>query len=199
MARARNGFLNMIRDLDRFTSSLLLAGPTLAAERIVTELQQAGPSWTGKFSNSWQITGPQGQTVRGDGAEGEPRPIRFMSAPYTGQQALRTSIRTTFTTDKIIYTISNFSPYADEATDMVQSVFLRPTPEPQTQLGKRKWESSAAGRYNPSLRWQIGTNSASETGSSRTADQDWLTRYARDGRLDRAVTIAMNAATRGIS
>ena len=51
----------MFQKIDQDVASLALLGAIKSAERAVSELQQEGPSWTGKFSNSWEINGPQGQ------------------------------------------------------------------------------------------------------------------------------------------
>ena len=187
MAKPLKGLQRFRRDME----SLALLGAVRAAERTVRELQQDGPSWTGKFSNSWQITGPQGQTVKGNGASGEPRPLKFMEGPFTGPQAVRTLFRTGVTTNKVVFTISNFSPWAGEATDLIESRFYRPTPEPQTRLGLSKWERS--GQRRPSKqhpRYQIF---GGETGdASRTAPKDWFTKYVTGGRLDKSITVEMD-------
>ena len=181
----------MFRQIDQDIASVTLLGAIKSAEKTVQELQKEGPSWTGRFSNSWEIKGPQGQQVKGDGREGEPRPVKFMTAPFTGPQALRTLVRTGLTTRKAVFTISNFSPWAGEATDLRESRFYRPTPEPQTQLGLSKWEQS--GQRRPSKqhpRYDIfggGTGDA-----SRTAPKDWFTKYVTGGKLDRAITIEMD-------
>lgn len=201
MARGFKGFrqggAELSKDLDRVAASLTLSGPTLAAQRIVRELQQAGPSWTGKFSNSWQIEGPQGQLVKGDGGPGEPRPVVFRTAPFTGPQAAATLLRTGLLKDKVVFRVSNFSPYAGQATDVEQGNFVRPSPLPQTELGKRKFDPAPGGRNNPSFRWDIGSGTNSSS-SSRTADQDWLGDYAGGGRMDKAVRIEMDAALRAL-
>ena len=187
MAKGLRGFDRFRRDIE----SLALLGAVKAAERTVQELQQEGPSWTGKFSNSWQIEGPQGQSIKGDGRPGEPRPLKFSVGPFTGPQAVSTLVRTKLTTDKVVFTISNFSQWAGEATDLRESNFYRPTPEPQTQLGRSKWEQS--GQKRPTerhMRYEIYTGSPGD--GSRTAEQDWFTKYATSGRLDKAVTLEMD-------
>jgi len=192
---ARKGFWQggkeIGQEIDRIAASALLVGPTVAAERIVKELQQAGPSWTGRFSNSWQIEGPQGQTVRGDGRPGEPRPVEFTTAPFTGPQAAATLFRTTVLKDKIVFKISNYSDYADTATDFVEGTFRRPTPEPLTQLGKSKFFEGNKPREGNTFRWDVGSRAVIGP-SSRTAEQDWLPNYASAG-LNRAVQISMDA------
>jgi len=187
MAKPLKGLQRFRRDME----SLALLGAVRAAERTVRELQQEGPSWTGQFSNSWQITGPQGQAVKGNGGGGEPRPLKFMEGPFTGPQAVRTLFRTGVTTNKVVFTVSNFSPWAGEATDLRENRFYRPTPEPQTRLGLSKWERS--GNARPSRlhpRYEIFTPSTGN--ASRTASQDWFTKYVTGGRLDKSVTVEMD-------
>jgi len=200
---AKKGFWQggkeLAQELDRLSGSIALIGPTLAAERVVREVQQAGPSWTGKFSNSGQITGPQGQLVKGDGQPGEPRPVEFTSTPFTGRQAAATLFRTGVLKDKVVFKISNFSNYAEQATDVAQSNFVRPTPFPTTQLGRQKFEQYEVpeGRVNPSYRWQTGGGDLNSSSSS-TADKDWLATYAGGGNLDKAVKIEMDAVLRSL-
>ena len=197
---ARKGFWQggkeISQELDRATASALLIGPIAAAERIVREVQQAGPSWTGKFSNSWQIEGPQGQQIKGDGQPGEPRPVKFTTAPFTGPQAAATLLRTKLLNDKIVFKVSNFSAYAAEATDEVQSTFIRPkdAPIPQTQLGLSKWDEQNTTRLRNTYRGQTGGGRPNGS-ASRTAPLDWLATYASAG-LNRAVKIEMDAALR---
>jgi hypothetical protein len=198
---AKKGFWQggkeIVQELDRLAGSVALVGPTLAAERIVREVQQAGPSWTGKFSNSWQIEGPQGQSVKGDGQPGEPRPVEFTATPFTGRQATATLFRTGFLKEKVVFRISNFSPYAAEATDEVQSTFERPknAPIPQTQLGLKKWDEQDTTRLRNTYRGQT-TGGRPGGSASRTASLDWLATYADGGALNKAVKIEMDAALR---
>ena len=197
---ARKGFWQggkeISKEIDRVAASAVLIGPITAAERIVREVQQAGPSWTGKFSNSWQIEGPQGQSVKGDGQPGEPRPVEFTTAPFTGPQATATLFRTTVLKDKVVFKVSNFSTYAAEATDEIQSTFIRPkdAPIPQTQLGLSKWEEQNTTRLRNTYRGQTGGGRPNGS-ASRTAPLDWLATYASAG-LNRAVKIEMDAALR---
>ena len=197
---ARKGFWQggkeISKELDRVAASAVLIGPIAAAERIVREVQQAGPSWTGKFSNSWQIEGPQGQLIKGDGQPGEPRPVEFTTAPFTGPQAAATLLRTKLLKDKIVFKVSNFSTYAAEATDEVQSTFARPkdAPIPQTQLGLSKWDEQDTTRLRNTYRGQTGGGRPNGS-ASRTAPLDWLATYASAG-LNDAVKIEMDAALR---
>jgi hypothetical protein len=187
---ARNQLPKALEELDRVFATTLFNGPKAAAERVVRDLQQAGPSWTGKFSNSWQIETPT-NIVKGDGQPGEPRPL---STPaVSGRQVTRSFL----SQDKVVFRISNYSPYAAEATDEVQSTFERPknAPIPQTQLGLRKWDEQDTTRLRNTYRGQT-TGGRPGGSASRTAPLDWLTNYADGGALNKAVKIEMDAALR---
>lgn len=180
------GIGNLLKELDRVAATTVANGPKRAAERVVRELQQEGPSWTGRFSNSWQIAGPD-RVTKGDGQPGEPRPI------YTPSIRGTSAVRTFLGKDKVVFTISNFSEHSDLARDLVTGNFYRPTETPQTQLGLRKWEVVNEGRRRNIRRGQIGGGTAGNE-SSRTAPLDWFTTYVQAGKVNEAVRIEMDAA-----
>ena len=204
---AKNELFKLLDKVERFGSSLVVSGPTRAAKRTIRELQQEGPSWTGRFSNSYQIETPDGRVYKGDGQPGEPRPINLPAGLFSGPENLRASLPIK---DRVVTTISNFSEYAAEATDVVESAFFRPTEEPTTALGQRKLRRGDGGRprtessFNaetgvktgtpmqiPSYRGEIG-GGPEDRESGATADLDWLAMYVEDGRLDRTVKLEMD-------
>jgi len=193
----------VLKKWDRETSSVIFLAAIKAAEKTVDELQAEGPSWTGRFSNSWQITGPQGQQVKGDGQPGDPRPLRFREGPFTGPQAVATFLRRNLFKDTTVFTISNFSDHAATAIDAVeQSNYTYPrgwaiNPDgPSTQLGQSKFDSVPQGRKGASsYRGDIGGGDPNSS-SSRTAPLDWFATFAEGGRLDKAVKISMDEALR---
>ena len=191
---------DLAKELDRDIPSALLIGAIRSAEQTVNQLQKEGPSWTGRFSNSWQIEGPQGQGVAGTGQEGDPVPVKFMQAPFTGRQATQTLIRTTLLKDKVVFTISNFSGYVAEATDRVlQPKEFYPngwqiSPEgPKTRQGKANFFPVDSGRKKQSVRGDIGGGDKRSM-SSRTAPQDWFSTFQRGGKVDKTVKIEMDNA-----
>ena len=44
-----------IENIDKTIAAYFLSAAQGSAMQVVDDLQQKGPSWTGKFSNSWQI------------------------------------------------------------------------------------------------------------------------------------------------
>jgi hypothetical protein len=192
--------LKGVRKFDRDFASATLIGAIKSAEKIVSDLQQEGPSWTGRFSNSWQIAGPQGQSIKGDGGKGEARPIKFKDGPFTGPQATATLFRTTVLKDKTVFTISNFSEHAAEAIDAVEHDKTyypkgwQISPEgPQTSQGTQNHKTVGSGRKSSSTRGDIGGGDPNSM-SSRTAPLDWFSTFAEGGRLDKAIKIEMDKA-----
>jgi len=180
---ARKPFGDLLRDYDKTVSSLTVGGPTLAAQNAVADLQKIGPRWTGRFSNSWEIRGPQGQSARGTGGEGDPVPIVFSTAPFTGRQALRTLSRTFFSTDKVVFTISNFSSYADQARDLVP--FTPEKPTTQTPLKPARYGTRPLGGRRGEL--ESGTRS-----NRATAPLDWYSNYFGGGFFEKTIRVTLD-------
>ena len=189
---AKKGFfqrgINLLDELDRIAATTVYNGPKRVAERLVSELQQAGPSWSGQFSNSWQIQTPT-RLVKGTGQPGEPKLLTTPS--LRGREVSKSFL----TKNRVVFTISNFSPHALEAIDAVQHdrayYSRRKTAEPTTQLGLSKWQVEGP-RSDTSYRGQTGGGSQGSN-SSRTAPLDWFATYA-SAKLDRAVQIEMDSA-----
>ena len=206
MARGK-GFGNLsdlAKDLDRNIPSAFLIGAIRSAEQTVSQLQKAGPSWTGRLSNSWQIEGPQGQGVTGTGQEGDPVSIKFMQAPFTGRQATQTLIRTTVFKDKVVFKISNFSEHFLAATDrelqpreFYQEGWVLSPQGPKTRQGKANFFPVDSGRKDTSVRGDIGGGNP-ESESSRTAPQDWFSTFQRGGKVDKTVKIEMDKSLRRV-
>jgi hypothetical protein len=176
---AKNELNQLLKDLDRIAATTLYNGPKAAAERAVRELQDIGPQWTGRFSNSWQIKTPD-RTTRGTGGEGPPKRI------YTPSLSARQVSRSFITKNKLVFGISNFSPYADQATDLVPYIpgdLKDETPIKTPEYGKRP-----PGGRRGDLRGQGGNRS--------TADLNWFTKYVRAGKFDKTVQITMDEEIR---
>lgn len=172
---ARNQVWNLLKELDRVAATTVYNGPKRAAEKIVRDLQEKGPAWTGSFSNSWQITTPT--TVKGGtGAAGKPIPI--YTPPLTGQQVTKSVLAK----NKVVFTISNFSPYADVATDMAAGVFIDPGTDPLKPVEK-------TGKRQKGIRGLL----TGQGGNRRTAPMDWFSIYLKAGAIDKAIQVAMES------
>ena len=176
-----NGLWKLAKNLEIVVTGVLSMGIKRSAEDIVSDLQEAGPSWTGSFSNSYQIATSSGVTG-GTGQPGEPRPVNALV--LTGKELVL---------DGTKYTISNTSEHADIALDLVsRSNWTRPGGRPQTAKGMAAWKLGG-GRDNPSRRGEIdGGDTKGE--SSRTAPLDWYDDYIKGGKIDKTIKLQMDRA-----
>jgi len=176
---AKNDLRQLIKDLDRIAATTLYNGPKAVAEKAVRELQDIGPQWTGRFSNSWEIKTPD-KTTRGTGGEGAPR--RIYTPSVSGRQVTRSFL----TKNKLLFTVSNFSPYADQATDLAP--FTPTKLKDQTPIKTPEYGKRPPGGLRGDLR--------GSGGNRRTADLDWFTNYLRAGKFDKTLQITMDAEIR---
>jgi hypothetical protein len=182
VTRGKNELGLLVRNLEILVTGVLSIGIKSSAEKIVSDLQKAGPSWTGSFSNSYQVATSSGVTG-GTGQPGEARPINVLV--LTGKELLL---------DGVKYTISNTSDHADVALDLVsRSDFERPGGKPQTAQGMAAWEKSDEGRTKPSLRGEIGGGDTRGE-SSRTAPLDWYDTYLKGAGIEKTIKLQMDRA-----
>jgi len=175
---ARNDLTKLLKELDRVAGTTAINGPRRVAERIVRDLQERGPAWSGSFSNSWQIEGPD-RTVKGTGAEGKPQPL--IAPTVTGLQATRSLL----TKNKLLFTISNFSPYADIATDQAAGVFVNPGTDPIKPVEK-------TGTRQKGIRGLL----TGAGGNKRTAPFNWFGLYLKAGAIDKTIQVVMDQYVR---
>ena len=173
---ARNSrFLNeldrLAENLDRIAVAAFSRGPARAAEEIVVDLQEEGPIWSGRFSNSWQIETGDGRRTAGSGAPGMPQ--RVLAPLLSGRG---------FAFDDVKYTVSNFSSYANEARDLVEGRYIDPGIDPL----KPYTRGTRVSGYRGDL---VGND---EGPNRSTAPLDWYTTYVRGGAIDRRIKIELD-------
>ena len=180
-----------IENIDKTIAAFFLSSAQGSAMQIVKDLQDEGPSWTGKFSNSWQIeTRTPGLEWRGTMEAGEP--VSPFDDGSGGPKVTMRDARDVLEKGRVAFRVSNVSPvnnvgeqYAEFATDRKEGVFSGrwAGSEPQTQKGRESWESVDTKRNIPDKRGNIG--SGTEEGfSSRTAKEDWFDRYINEKMTD---------------
>lgn len=185
VGKTKNELGLLLQNIEIVFTGLLSIGVKNSAEKIVSDLQKAGPSWTGSFSNSYQIATSSGVTG-GTGQPGEPRPVNALV--LTGPELVSNGTK---------YTISNTSEHADIALDLAsRSGWERPGGRPQTAKGKAAWaleSNTSDGRNNPSKRGAIGGGDTKGE-SSRTAPLDWYDDYIKGGKIDKTIKLQMDRA-----
>lgn len=180
---AKNGFEELARWADRAAVNLLYKGRAKAAENVIADLQELGPAWTGRFSNSWRISTPTGNQSGGSGQKGQPVPVK---APSLTGADVRTKLLGS------PFRIDNTADYADVATDKKEGKFINPKEKPikEVSYGKRDNDIRGEPYPNPSSRGTKGPNRA-------TAPLDWFETYVKGGALDKTVEKAMGNAEKG--
>ena len=183
--------IQAIKNIDQTIAAFFLSSAQGSAMQIVKDLQDEGPSWTGKFSNSWQIeTRTPGLEWRGTMQEG--KAVSPFDDGSGGPKVTMRDARDVLEKGKIAFRVSNVSPvnnsgqqYAEFATDRKEGVFSGKWAgtEPKTQKGKESRETAQIKRNIPDKRGNIG--SGTEEGfSSRTAEEDWFDRYINEKMTD---------------
>ena len=172
----------LLGNLDRFATAAFSRAPAAAAEKTVADLQERGPVWTGRFSNSWQIAS-ESRVVSGSGQPGWPQKL---SAPLlSGRELVFKPV--------VKYTISNFAngpqgPYALQAMDLEEGTFINPGTPP---LKSAKYGTRISG-----IRGDIPAGTKGPNRS--TAPLNWFNDYVQGGYLDRTVRVSFDQALRGI-
>ena len=180
---AKNGFDELARWADRAAVNLLYKGRAKAAEAVISDLQEIGPRWSGRFSNSWRISTPTGTQSGGSGQKGNPVPVK---APSLTGADVRTKLLGS------PFKIDNTASYAGVATDKETGKFENPKEKPLKEIsyGDRKTGIRGEPYPNPGSPRVSGPNRA-------TAPLDWFSTYVDGGALDKTVEKAMGKAERG--
>ena len=191
---ARNDLSKLVSALEKVTASVAYEGPRQASELIVADLQQEGPSWSGRFSNSWAIDAPAGLpgSVKGSGGIGDAKSIKSSGAGLL-------SVAKKFKDKKeSVFVIGNFSQWASQAIDEQVDLFFRPFSPPKTRLGKQRVseaKNNGGPRKGQTLRGSLPPGSG---GSSRTADLYWFQKYNNGGKRDQVINSTLSKLFREI-
>ena len=197
MIKARDDIPDLIKEVNRYTATVLNQGSIRVAEEIVKELQFLGPSWTGRYSNSWQIrVGKEKST--GTRRPGEPKPLK---GPKMNVKSIREG-RSTRNTIQI--EITNLARSKGYAQDTRLGRFKRGKAgnknigdKPRTQKGQRSLEFDPTSRLQPEDYRGFNAGSGNPGGfSSQTAPLNWFQTYTDGGKLERTVELTLNSSVK---
>ena len=169
--------------ITRYTANKL-NGALVAVEEVVKLLQFEGPSWTGRYSNSWEIKVGNRKSV-GTRNPGNPKPVK---APKMTVKTIRESQKRG-SMEVIISNLARSAPYAE---DRKLGRFRRGKAgtkvignEPRTALGKSKFKQSGSGRKSRlTMRKDIGGGTPGVlSGTTAQPNVDWLKTTLRGGKL----------------
>ena len=170
------------KKITRYTSNKL-NGALIGVEEIVKLLQFKGPSWTGLYSNSWQIRVGNEKTT-GTRRQGNAQPVK---SPKMTPKKIKQAQKRGF----IEWEISNLARSAPYAEDKKLGRFRRGFAgrkeignEPRTALGQSagKFQQSGSGRKGLTRRGDIGGGTLGVI-SSNTAELDWLPKTLKGAEL----------------
>lgn len=196
MAKPKNDMPDFKKEVTRWTATVLNKGVLPSAEDLVRELQFKGPSWTGLYSNSWQIQ-VGNEKATGTRRQGEPKPIK---APKMNVKSIREG---RISRDEIKIQIRNLAESREYAQDEKLGRFRRGKvsgkggikdigKEPRTALGQKagKFQQSGSGRKGLTKRGDIGGGIPGVL-SSRTAPLDWFKTFKDGGTLDQIIKLEL--------
>ena len=195
MARADKELSDLQRQIKQHAVDILQKGVIPGAEDVIKELQFHGPSWTGVYSNSWQIE-IAGQKGTGTRRRGEPKPVR---GPKLTLAQVRRAASSSGQVDLEIRNLrqKRIKGYAE---DTIEGRFTRGEKggkkigqEPRTQKGRDSLIPLNDGRLTEGFRGDLGGGKPSGF-SSATAELDWLPTYLNGGSLKQTLDLAINRA-----
>ena len=192
MGKSRNELPELQAELTNFTAAIVNKGMGGAAERTVRTLQLLGPSWTGLYSNSWQIE-ISGKKSTGTRRRGDAKPIK---SPKINVRNLRG-------TKSAKCSIVNLARSRGYAQDERLGRFRRGKAggktignQPFTQQGQTNLEFEGTGRLEEGYRGDIGGTPGGF--SSRTAPLDWFKTYTAGGRFQADIVLEVNSAVKKV-
>ena len=197
MARADKELSDLQKQIKQHAVDILQKGVIPGAEDVVKELQFHGPSWTGVYSNSWQIE-IAGQKGTGTRRGGEPKPVK---GPKLTLAQVRRAASASGQVDLEIRNLrqKRIKGYAE---DTIEGRFTRGEKggkkigqEPRTQKGRDSLIPLNDGRLIEGFRGDLGGGKPSGF-SSATAKLDWLPTYLNGGSLKQTLDLAINRAVK---
>jgi hypothetical protein len=174
--------MKLAKNLEAGFLAPFILGVARSAQGVVQDLQELGPSWSGQFSNSWEIA-TASQVTSGSGAAGAPQRLR---APVLTVDQFKFK-------PVVKYYIANKAPHADVALDLAPYI---PELDKNEKFGKARKTSKL--RYG---RRPEGGKRGELTGSGpnrATAPLDWYATYLQGGRIDKAISTYMDQSLRSV-
>jgi len=180
MAKWRNDLMKLPEKIEAVVLAPLILGVARSAQGIVKDMQEIGPAWSGKFSNSWEISSAS-KVSSGSGSPGAPQ--RLLAPVLTVDEYKRKP--------EIKYYIANKAPYADIALDLKEGRFW-PNGEPKAPRTVVVSGSRPAGLH------KRGAVQPGEGSATSSAQQDWYARYIQEKRVDKTISLYMDQALRNV-
>jgi len=191
---ARNDLKKFLRDFDRVTNDVAFNAPMEAANTVVNKLKDIGPSWTGRFNNSWSIDTPiksfnsKGKKTRG---EAVPLKIRLLKSRQKAK-ILRSS-------NEAVFTVHNVAPYADQAIDVAPFTPFKVPPKVTSKAIQQGIRQGYRGldEVVSNTDADVGRQTGAFLGRA-TAPLDWFKTYSNGGAMNKDAKIGYNKIYRRV-
>ena len=191
---ARNDLKKFLKDFDRVTNDVAFNAPMEAANTVVNKLKDIGPSWTGRFNNSWEIATPirtfnaKGRKARG---EAVPLKIRVLKSRQKAK-ILRSS-------NEAVFTIHNVASYANQAIDVAPFTPFKVPPKVTSKAIQQGIRQGYRGldEVVSDTDADVGRQTGAFIGRA-TAPLDWFKTYSNGGAMNKDAKIGYNRIYRRV-
>lgn len=164
---AARGFANPLRQMPVDIRKAVGESLREATRRVISELQEAGPAYSGNFKSKWYSQ-----------VEGRGNKVFFsVGVPRFTDDQLRRGVPTIL--------IGNTAPYAQEAMDLIPGIFIRQDKgpvKPPVAIGLR------TGRFRGDVK-DVSFDELLDRGKKpaiSTAEKNWFTTYMEGGGFSNA-------------
>lgn len=165
------------KDIEKDVRRKLARGVQEFAIRSMNGLAEAGPAWTGEFSQSWVFT------TEGGSAQSQTAGGRVGIGKYNRNDVPVRQVEQYLKQGKSRFQLVNTSEHAAIAIDAEAAKFAPPAD--QLDPIKVPVEYGTGRPSNEHLRWQLRNEGGQDITSQITAEQDWFANYVKGGQLQR--------------
>ena len=191
MAKTLKTFL---KDFDKVTNDIAFNAPMQAANTVVNKLKTIGPSWTGRFNNSWEIDTPvRTFNAKGRKARGEAVPLKIKILKSRQKAKILRSL------NESIFVVHNVAPYANQAIDVAPFTPFKVPPKVTSkgiQQGLRQGYRGLS-EVVSSTDADVGKQKGIFIGRA-TAPLDWFKTYSNGGAMNKDVNVGYDKIYRRI-
>tara|TARA_R100000700_G_scaffold2887_1_gene5755 strand:- start:209 stop:787 length:579 start_codon:yes stop_codon:yes gene_type:complete len=191
MAKTLKTFL---KDFDKVTNDIAFNAPMQAANTVVNKLKTIGPSWTGRFNNSWEIDTPvRTFNAKGRKARGEAVPLKIKILKSRQKAKILRSL------NESVFVVHNVAPYANQAIDAAPFTPFKVPPKVTSkdiQQGIRQGYRGLS-EVVSSTDADVGKQKGIFIGRA-TAPLDWFKTYSNGGAMNKDVNVGYDKIYRRI-
>ena len=182
MAKTLKTFL---KDFDKVTNDIAFNAPMQAANTVVNKLKTIGPSWTGRFNNSWEIDTPvRTFNAKGRKARGEAVPLKIKILKSRQKAKILRSL------NESVFVVHNVASYANQAIDAAPFTPFKVPPKVTSkdiQQGIRQGYRGLS-EVVSSTDADVGKQKGIFIGRA-TAPLDWFKTYSNGGAMNKDVNV----------